>query len=53
MSLKIEVENNTTPTPVPSVSSSTQSSPDQPAPVRHGIRTTRGQLPWGIETLGC
>ena len=28
------VENNTSLTPVPSVSSSTQSSPDQPAPVR-------------------
>ena len=40
------VENNTTLTPVPSVSSSTQSSPDQPAPVRCGIWTTRGQLPW-------
>ena len=40
------VENDTTPTAAPSVSSSTQSSPDQPAPVRHGIWTTRGQLPW-------
>ena len=29
------VKNNTSPTPVPSVSGSTQSSPDQPAPVRH------------------
>ena len=40
------VKNNTSPTPVPSVSDSTQSSPDQPAPVRHGVRTTRGELPW-------
>ena len=40
------VENNTSLTPVPSVSGSTQSSPDQPAPVRCGIQTTRGQLPW-------
>ena len=40
------VENNTSLTPVPSVSGSTQSSPDQPAPVRPGIQTTRGQLPW-------
>ena len=41
------VKNNTSPTPAPPVSSSTQSSPDQPAPVRCGIWTTRGQLPWG------
>ena len=40
------VENNSSLTPVPSVSSSTQSSPDQPAPIRHGIWTTRGGLPW-------
>ena len=40
------VESNTSLTLVPSVSSSTQSSPDQPAPVRYGIQTTRGQLPW-------
>ena len=40
------VENNTSPTPVPSVSGSTQRSPEQPAAVRHGIWTTRGQLPW-------
>ena len=40
------VENNTSLTPVPSVSDSTQSSPDQPAPVRHGVQTTRGHLPW-------
>ena len=31
------VKNNTSPTPVPSVSSSTQNSPDQPAPVRCGV----------------
>ena len=43
---KDRVENDTAPTPAPSVGSSTQSSPDQPAPVRHGIQTTRGQLPW-------
>ena len=40
------VENNTALTPVPSVSGSTQSSPDHPAPVGHGAWTTRGQLPW-------
>ena len=38
------VENDTDLTPVPSVDSSAQSSPEQPAPVRHGIWTTRGQL---------
>ena len=31
------VENNTSPTPAPSASNSTQNSPGQPAPVRHGI----------------
>ena len=46
------VENDTTLTPVPSVGSSTQSSPDQPAPVRHGIQTTRGQLPWRYWNFG-
>ena len=46
------VENNTSPTPVPSVSGSTQSSPDQPAPVRCGILTTRGQLPWRYQNFG-
>ena len=40
------VKNNTSLTPVPSVSGNTQSSPDQPAPVRHGIQITRNQLPW-------
>ena len=47
------VKNNTSPTPVPSVSDSTQSSPDQPAPVRCGVWTTRGQLPWRYQILGC
>ena len=37
------VKNNTSPTPAPSVGSSTQNSPDQPAHVRHGIWTTRNQ----------
>ena len=46
------VKNNTSPTRVPSVSGSTQSSPDQPAPVRCGIRTTRGQLPWRYQNFG-
>ena len=46
------VENNTPPTPVPSVSSSTQSSPDQPAPVRCSIQTTRNQLPWRYRNFG-
>ena len=46
------VENDTTLTPVPSVGSSTQSSPDQPAPVRCGIWTTRGQLPWRYQNFG-
>ena len=46
------VENNTAPTPAPSVSGSTQSSPDHPAPVRHSVRTTRGQLPWRYRNFG-
>ena len=46
------VKNNTSPTPVPSVSSSTQSSPDQPAPVRCAVQTTRGQLPWRYQNFG-
>ena len=46
------VENNTAPTPALSVSGSTQSSPDHPAPVRCGVRTTRGQLPWRYRNFG-
>ena len=46
------VENDTAPTPVPSVDSSAQSSPEQPAPVRCGIWTTRGQLPWRYRNFG-
>ena len=46
------VENDTDPTPVPSVDSSAQSSPEQPAPVRCGIWTTRGQLPWRYRNFG-
>ena len=46
------VKNNTSLTPVPSVSGSTQSSPDQPAPVRCGIWTTRNQLPWRYQNFG-
>ena len=46
------VENNTSLTPAPSVSGSTQSSPEQPAPVRYGIQTTRGQLPWRYRNFG-
>ena len=46
------VENNTAPTPVPSVSGSTQSSPDHPAPVRCSAQTTRGQLPWRYQNFG-
>ena len=49
---KDRVENNTSLTPAPSVSGSTQSSPDQPAPVRHGIQTTRNQLPWRYRNFG-
>ena len=45
------VKNNTSPTPAPSVSGSTQNSPDQPAPVRCGIQTTRGQLPWRYQNF--
>ena len=45
------VENNTCLTPAPSVSGSTQSSPDQPATVRHGVWTTRGQLPWRYQNF--
>ena len=46
------VESRTSLTPAPSVSGSTQNSPDQPAPVRCGIRTTRGQLPWRYRNFG-
>ena len=46
------VKNDTALTPAPSVGSSTQSSPDQPAPVRCGIQTTRGQLPWRYQNFG-
>ena len=45
------VDNNISPTPVPSVSGSTQSSPEQPAPVRCSIRTTMGQLPWRYQNF--
>ena len=31
------VKNNTSLTPMPSANNSTQNSPDQPAPVRHGV----------------
>ena len=40
------VENNTSPTPVPSADNSMQDSPDQLAPVRCSTQTTRNQLPW-------
>ena len=40
------VENTTSLTPAPSASNSTQTSPDQPAPVRCSVWTTRNQLPW-------
>ena len=46
------VKNNTSPTPVPSASNSMPNSPDQPAPVRCGIRTTRNQLPWRYQNFG-
>ena len=46
------VESNTSLSPVPSVSGSTQNSPDQHAPVRHGVLTTRGQLPWRYRNFG-
>ena len=46
------VKNNTSSTPVPSVSSSPWSSPDQPSPVRCSIWTTRGQLPWRYQNFG-
>ena len=46
------VENNTSPTPAPSVDNSIQDSPDQPAPVRCGTRTTRNQLPWRYQNFG-
>ena len=45
------VQNNTSPTPVPSASNSTQNSPDQPAPVRCGTQTTRNQLPLEVLKL--
>ena len=46
------VKNNTSLTPVPSVDNSTQDSLDRPAPVRHGTRTTRNQLPWRYWNFG-
>ena len=46
------IKNNTSLTPAPSVSGSTISSPDQPAPVRCGVQTTRGQLPWRYRNFG-
>ena len=46
------VENNTSLTPVPSANNSMQDSLDQPAPVRHGIQTTRNQLPWRYRNFG-
>ena len=46
------VKSNTSLTQGPSVSGSTQNSPDQPAPVRCGIQTTRGQLPWRYRNFG-
>ena len=52
MNLKIESKMTPLRPPVPSVGSSTQSSPDQPAPVRCGIWTTRGQLPWRYQNFG-
>ena len=39
------VKSNTSLTPVPSVSGSTQNSPDQPAPVRHSIWDHQGSTP--------
>ena len=48
------VKNNTSPTPVPSVSGSSQSSPDQPAPVRcSAFRPPGVNFPGGIKILGC
>ena len=46
------VENTTSLTPVPSASNSTPNSPDQPAPIRCGIQTTRNQLPWRYRNFG-
>ena len=46
------VKNTTSLTPVPSASNSTPNSPDQPAPVRHSIWTTRNQLPWTYQNFG-
>ena len=46
------VENNTSLTPVLSADSSSQNSPDQPAPVRCSILTTRNQLPWRYRNFG-
>ena len=51
MDLK-RVKNNTSLTPVPSANNSMKNSPDQPAPVRHGIWTTRNQLPWRYRNFG-
>ena len=46
------VKNTTSLTPVPSASNNTQTSPNQPAPVRCGIWTTRNQLPWRYQNFG-
>ena len=46
------VKNNTSLTPAPSTDNSLQDSPDQPAPVRCGTRTTRNQLPWRYQNFG-
>ena len=46
------VKNNPSPTPASSANNNMQDSPDQPAPVRCGTRTTRNQLPWRYRNFG-
>ena len=46
------VKNTTSLTPAPSASNSMPNSPDQPAPVRHSVQTTRNQLPWRYQNFG-
>ena len=54
MDLKTELENNTSLTPAPSVSGSTQRSPEQPAPVRcRHSRLPGVNFPGGIKIFSC
>ena len=45
------VENNISLTPAPSANNNMQDSPDQAAPVRCSVQTTRNQLPLEVSKL--